>query len=86
MIFVSLHATTPLRLSLSTLVPLKQVSSEALRVCEEFVVVLSPAVGAQVSPALKPLIRPLYTAITERLNAKDQDQVGISRIYLASGC
>ncbi|GAX78344.1 hypothetical protein CEUSTIGMA_g5786.t1 [Chlamydomonas eustigma] len=51
-----------------------KVSAEALRVCEQLVVVLAPDAGSRVTQTLQPLIKPLFDAVMLRLSAQDQDQ------------
>eukprot|EP00195_Chlamydomonas_chlamydogama_P007020 CAMPEP_0202892974 /NCGR_PEP_ID=MMETSP1392-20130828/2632_1 /ASSEMBLY_ACC=CAM_ASM_000868 /TAXON_ID=225041 /ORGANISM="Chlamydomonas chlamydogama, Strain SAG 11-48b" /LENGTH=1235 /DNA_ID=CAMNT_0049577131 /DNA_START=157 /DNA_END=3864 /DNA_ORIENTATION=- len=51
-----------------------KVAAEALRVCEQMVLVVAPAPGQPVSSELKPLVKPLFDAVMQRLCAQDQDQ------------
>jgi hypothetical protein len=51
-----------------------QVAAEALRVCERMAATVRPAPPEPADPALLPLIRGLFDAISARLAAQDQDQ------------
>lgn len=74
----------------NALPPLLQVSAEALRVCGAAVSVLRPTPDAAPQPA--DLVGPLFTTLSERLSAQDQDQevkeaaiMGMSKLLAVLG-
>ncbi len=54
-------------------------AAEALRVCEQMVMVVAPPVGTALKPDMQPLVKPLFDAMLQRLCAQDQDQVCSAR-------
>ena len=64
---------------------LLQVSAEALRVCEQLVRVIRPDVGAPADPRLCGLVKPLFAAVMQRMEAQVR-WAGVGGGWHGQGC